>query len=145
MYQHFFMSLETRQRICSIFKDSFLDKSRVVWLIRTRCSFIHFSSYFTSGVLVIPLQRDFSSSNFITAHTGILWFISRPDEMQKLPLCWEIKNRISYPFQFVELRWTLSVLLGYLLKPKEWEFWKCDIKIWIPALKVINCVGLEVP
>ena len=77
-------------------KKNFLDKSRVVWLIR--CSFIHLSSCFTSGVLVIPLQQDSSSSNFITAHMGTLWFISGPDEMQKLALRWEIKSRISYPF-----------------------------------------------
>lgn len=77
-------------------KKNFLDKSRVVWLIR--CSFIHLSGCFTSGVLVIPLQQDSSSSNFITAHMGTLWFISGPDEMQKVPLRWEIKSRISYPF-----------------------------------------------
>lgn len=76
----------------------FLDKSRVVWLIRRRRSFTHSSSCFTSGVLVIPLQLDSSSSNFITTHMEMLWFISRPDEMQKLPLRWEVKSRISYPF-----------------------------------------------
>lgn len=76
----------------------YIDKSRVVWLIRIRRSFIHFSSCFTSGVLVIPLQQDSSSPNFITAHMGMLGFTSGPDEMQKLPLHWEIKSRISYHF-----------------------------------------------
>lgn len=68
---------------------NFLDKSRVVWLIIRCHSFI---SPVASHLVFLLFHF-----NKILPHLILLqliwglWFISGSDEMQKVPLCWEIK------------------------------------------------------
>lgn len=130
-------------------KTSFLGKSRGVWLIGIRCSFVHFSSCCTSGVLVIPLPHLICEIEILP---HLIWLQLIQDAMiykqawwsAEAATCWEIKNRISYPFQFFELWQTLSYIFGggvekisssNLLKPKMQKFGRGAIKIWILAIK----------